>query len=146
MERVTPERTFWRDAGISLRHRLWGIACRATDIDFVLVEYFFDGKHNRIEISALIEYKNEYAPPQRLRKQQYQVLGALGNQANIPAFAVRYSSDFSRFKVVPVNSQAKERLLSRTDMTELEYVTFLYGLRGLPLVPQEVIDAIGGKS
>ena len=35
---VRNERTGWRDEGISRRHRLWGVTCAATDIDFLLVE------------------------------------------------------------------------------------------------------------
>ena len=51
------ERTGWRDEGISRRHRTWGVALTAVDLDFMLVEYT-DGK-----ATALIEYKSEHAAP-----------------------------------------------------------------------------------
>ena len=54
---VKKERSGWRDEGISRRHRLWGVSCSATDIDFLLVEYIYNTP------KAIIEYKNEHAPP-----------------------------------------------------------------------------------
>ena len=65
---VKKERSGWRDEGISRRHRLWGVSCSATDIDFLLVEYIYNTP------KAIIEYKNEHAPPQKLSASQYQVL------------------------------------------------------------------------
>lgn len=133
---VRQERTGWRDEGISRRHRLWGVSCAATDIDFLLVEYNYNTPR------AIVEYKNEHAPPQKLSASQYQVLKNLGDRAQIPVIAVRYASDFSKFQVVPVNQSAKEFLPNRTEMTESEFVALLYQIRDINLVPSEVLRKI----
>lgn len=129
------ERTSWRDENISRRHREWGIRCRATDLDFLLVEY------DKKEPKALIEYKNENAPPQLASKAQYQALIKLGNSAKIPVIACRYKTDFSSFLVVPLNSFAKEIVPRRVELTEAEYVQLLYKMRGLT-APQNVLAVL----
>lgn len=138
MRKVPPERTGWRDEGISRRHRCWGVSCAATDIDFLLVEYNYNTP------KAIVEYKNEHAPPQRLSSSQYQVLRKLGDRAQIPILAARYTSDFSKFTVVPVNENAKIFLPTRLEMTESEFVGLLYRIRDINLVTADVIDAING--
>lgn len=130
---VKKERSGWRDEGISRRHRLWGVSCSATDIDFLLVEYIYNTP------KAIIEYKNEHAPPQKLSASQYQVLKKLGDRAQIPVFAVRYADDFSKFYVVPVNKKSSKLLRKRTTMTENEFVTFLYKIRNISSVPAEIL-------
>lgn len=133
---VRKERTGWRDEGISRRHRLWGVTCAAIDIDFLLVEYNFNTPR------AIVEYKNEHAPPQYLASSQYQVLKKLGDRAQIPVIAARYASDFSRFNVVPVNQSANEFLPKRIELTESEFVNLLYRMREVNLVPSDVLNAI----
>lgn len=145
METVTPERSNWRDEAISKRHRLWGVACKATDLDFILFEFTQIKSKQIIIPCALIEYKHEFARAQRLRNLQFRALRALGNRARLPTFAARYKSDFSNFHVVPVNNHAKELLPNPTNMSEIQYVAFLYKLRGLPLIPQDVIDVINAN-
>ena len=135
---VRNERTGWRDEGISRRHRLWGVTCAATDIDFLLVEYNYNTPR------AIVEYKNEHAPPQKLSASQYQVLRKLGDRAQIPVIAARYASDFSRFRVVPVNQNANEFLPTRLELTESEFVALLYRIRDVNLVSSDVLDAING--
>ena len=135
---VRQERTGWRDEGISRRHRLWGVTCAATDIDFLLVEYNYNTP------KAIVEYKNEHAPPQNLSSSQYQVLKKLGDKSNLPVIAVRYTSDFSRFKAVPVNKKATEFLPKRMEFTESEFVALLYRIRDANLVTSDVLDAING--
>ena len=133
---VRKERTGWRDEGISRRHRLWGVSCAATDIDFLLVEYNYNTP------KAIVEYKNEHAPPQNLSASQYQVLKNLGDRAQIPVLAVRYTDDFSKFYVVPVNEKANEFLPKRTEMTESEFVALLYRMRNINLVAADVLNTI----
>ena len=134
---VKKERSGWRDEGISRRHRLWGVSCSATDIDFLLVEYIYNTP------KAIIEYKNAHAPPQKLSASQYQVLKKLGDRAQIPVFAVRYADDFSKFYVVPVNKKSSKLLRKRTTMTENEFVTFLYKIRNINFVPAEILGKVG---
>jgi len=57
-------------------------------------------------------------------------------------FANRYSDDFSIYKVIPLNPKAKEFLTKRTIMTEQEWVTFLYKIRGYD-VPESLFDSDG---
>lgn len=129
----TFERSGWRDAGLSMRHRMWGNDCPATDIDFILAEY--DGG----KAVAFVEYKNEHARPQRDEKfKQYDVLKDVcnrGDRGELPLFSVRYKDDFSQFTVVPINDSAKGIISKRMAMTELEYVTFLYRIRGRNIPP-----------
>lgn len=136
------ERTGWRDHRISLRHRMWGTAPTAIDIDqmigcpdlgFVLLEYT-DGK-----AKALIEYKHEYARPMstRLIHKKYAALIDLCSnrvKGDIPLFIVRYTDDFRDWKIRPLNSAAAVCVNSGVDkdvyMTEREFVELLYRLHG----------------
>ncbi len=102
MPEVRQERTFWRDEGLSQRHRRWGWDCPATDIDFLMLEYD-NGK-----ASALVEYKNEHAKPQYVSHPTYQAMINLGDRAGIPVIACRYSDDYSIWRVVPLNAKARE--------------------------------------
>jgi len=63
----------------------------------------------------------------------------LGTRASVPVFACRYKSDFSEWIVTPLNRQAKGHLSERRAMTEREWVTFLYELRGYT-PPQSLFD------
>ena len=98
MPEVRQERTGWRDEGLSQRHRHWGWDCPAVDIDFLMLEYD-NGK-----ASALVEYKNEHAKPQYVSHPTYQAMINLGDRAGIPVIACRYSDDFSKWRVVPLNN------------------------------------------
>ena len=133
--RVSPERTGWRDANLSLRHRQWGVGCPAIDMDLILVEL------NRAQACALIEYKGELAQAQFPTHPSYLALSDLGNKAAIPVFAVRYAHNFSWFRVVPLNTFAKRMLATRRMMNERQYVTFLYNLRGTQ-PPEEVFELL----
>lgn len=127
------ERTGWRDGHLSERHRKWGLACPAIDLDFILLEY------DRGRPNALIEYKAEYAPAQFPTHPSYLALCNLGDRANIPVFAVRYAQDFSWWKVNPLNIVAKKVFPQKQHWTERQFVTFLYNIRGLQ-PPDEMFD------
>jgi hypothetical protein len=130
MKEVKKERTYWRDSGLSERHRKYGWNCPAVDIDFLLIEY------DKGKAVALVEYKNELAIPQYASHPSYMAIIDLGNKANIPVFACRYASDFSWFKVVPLNSIAKTKINNTIIMNEHEYISFLYQLRGYKVHPE----------
>lgn len=134
------ERTGWRDESISRRHRLWGVETQATDIDWLVIEY--RSESGDIRPVAIVEYKNQHAPEQRLSMPQYVVLGKLATRADLPFFAVRYATDFSFFRVVPANIWAKVLLPENRDMTEVQYVTLLYRLRGYGGVPAKVLEKL----
>ena len=109
---------------LSERHRRWGWDCPAVDLDFIFLEY------DRGVPTAIIEYKHQLAKPQYPSHPTYQAIITLGNLANTPVFAVRYADDFSWWKVIPLNDCAKGILPDRKQMSEEEYVTFLYKIRG----------------
>jgi hypothetical protein len=121
---VREERTGWRDKAMSDRHRKWGWDCPGIDLDFLFLEY------DRGKAVAIVEYKHEFAAPQVASHPTYQAMIDLGDRARIPVFAVRYKGDFSEWLVVPLNGLAKEKVPVRTKMTEKEWVTCLYEIRG----------------
>ena len=124
MLEVKQERTGWRDIALSQRHRKWGWDCPAVDLDFLFLEY------DRGKAVAIVEYKHEKAAPQFASHPTYQAMIDLGTRADVPVIAVRYAADFSIWKVVPLNEKAKEWLPERKEMTEREWVTLLYNIRG----------------
>lgn len=135
MQQVRQERSGWRDLGLSLRHRQWGVACSAFDIDFLLVECMY------ARPLALIEYKKQDAPdPTRA---QLAALGTLATSAGIAFFVVWYSEGYSWFRVEPKNEKARQLLRgSATDWwDEQTFVRFLHRIRGVP-VPPGVLDGL----
>lgn len=141
MNKVTPERSGFRDLRISAWHRLCGVACIATDLDFLLAEAVVDNETN-VRVVALIEYKHEKAPLQKIKYRQFRILKQLGDRASLPVFCFRYKNNFSGFRVVPINDLARNYVKERCTMLPLEVVELYYKLRGLPIIPQEVIDDI----
>ena len=136
MYEVKKERTGWRDLKLSHRHRLWGWDCPAIDLDFLFLEY------DKGKPVAIVEYKHENAPPQDAKHPTYQAIINLGNDAGRPVFCTRYSDDFKTWKVIPLNPKAKEFLPNRTVMSEKEWITFLYKIRGYD-VPASLFDENG---
>jgi hypothetical protein len=130
---VRQERTGWRDARISERHRQWGILLPAIDLDFVLIEY------DRGRASALVEYKHERAQPQYPSHPSYRALSDLGSKEGIPVFGVRYADDFSWFRVSPLNRRAKAFVRCQAVMTEREWVSLLYRTKGRRM-PEDLLD------
>lgn len=127
------ERTGWRDEALSQRHRRYGWDCPAVDLDFLLLEY----DHGKA--SALIEYKNEFAPTQYASHPTYQALIDLGNRADLPVIAARYTTDFSKWKVTPLNNKAKTFVPEKKEMDEEGFISLLYNLRG-QRVPPSVLE------
>lgn len=135
MPEVRAERTGWRDAALSERHRHWGWDCPAVDIDFLLVEY----DHGKA--CALVEYKHERAAIQDARKPTYQALIDLGDRAGIPVLFCRYADDFSAWTVTPLNQVAMKFVPKRVTLDEAGWVKLLYRIRDNE-APQTVIDEI----
>jgi len=133
MQAVKKERSGWRDLSLNERHRKWGWDCPAVDLDFLFLEY------DKGQPVAIVEYKHEKASLQYASHPTYQAMINLGTRANIPVFAVRYSNDFSSWNVIPLNEISKTKVPERTCMTEREWVTFLYKLRGYS-PPEELFD------
>lgn len=134
-----PDETHWRDQKISEYHRQWGFNCPAVDIDFLLIEY------SAGKAKALVEYKHEGAPlafkgdKGGANKKTYQAMTDLCDRACLPFFVVEYNGDFTEWKVHPINRYALQWIKITTLMTEQDYITLLYSLRGIP-VPPTLID------
>lgn len=133
MPEVKQERSGWRDLELSQRHRRWGWDCPAVDLDFLFLEY------DRGKAVALVEYKHERAAPQKASHPTYMAMIDLGTRAGVPVFACRYKGDFTAWRAIPLNSMARHFLPERQDMTEREWVTFLYRIRGYQ-IPESVLD------
>jgi len=126
---VRQERTGWRDQQISERHRHWGFNCPAVDLDFVMAEY------NNAKPVALVEYKHFNAIGNiKLQHATFRTLKDLadGYENNgIPFFVAVYWPGSWAFRVVPVNEKAREIFPEGyTDLTEREFVSALYYMRG----------------
>jgi hypothetical protein len=134
---VRKERTGWRDLSLSQRHRRWGWDCPAVDLDFLFLEY------DKGKAVALVEYKHEQAAPQYRTHPTYQAMIDLSDRACVPCFACRYANDFSWFKIHALNRIAENFLPEKQkDMTEKEWVTFLYKIRGYD-VPEDLFTDMG---
>lgn len=121
---VRPERTGWRDLGLSERHRQWGFNCPAVDLDFVLCEY------DQGEPYAIVEYKRDTAAPTPLSHPTVRALERLATRAKVPFFFVVYTKDYAVYRVLPVNYFAQQKLQKTTTFSEPEYIEFLYRVRG----------------
>lgn len=139
MRDVKQERAGWRDLALSKRHREWGFHCPAVDIDFLMVEY---SKKTPV---ALVEYKGRKLPEGFLSEEpNIIVMYRLGNMAGLPVFVVEYYVDggATQWMVTAINSIAMKKMdffgpkmqlpVSRL-CNELQYVMFLYHLRGEPI-------------
>ena len=121
---VRPERTGWRDLGLSDRHRQWGFNCPAVDLDFVLCEY------DEGRVYAIVEYKCQGAAPIRLGHPTMRALTDLANRAKVPFFVTIYSRDFAAYRVQPINYYAQQFTKTVLDLNETPYINFLLHLRG----------------
>lgn len=130
------ERTSWRDESISRRHREWGFNCPAVDLDFLMVEYNFG-----LPV-GIIEYKYNLAPDPNLEHPTYRALKCLadGYREPLPFLIAFYWRTIWAFRVVPVNTVARETFGHGELMTEREFVTRLYRLRRLTLTSR--LDAV----
>ena len=129
------ERTGWRDEKISLRHRSWGFNCPAVDLDFLMVEY------NLGKPAAIVEYKHDGAQMPSLKHPTYRALIDLANgyfPDGLPFIVAFYCNENWWFRVYPINTLAKKWFDEGEIMSEREYVTRLYKIRGW-VVEQDVL-------
>ena len=127
---VRQERTGWRDAEISSRHRVWGFNCPAVDLDFLVVEY------NIGKPVGLIEYKHFRARAPVLDHATYRALGALADgygAGPLPLMVAFYWPDIWAFRVLPVNAAAKSAFAHNEILSERDFVARLYRMRRLVL-------------
>ena len=127
------ERTGWRDAELSLRHRDWGYNCPAADLDWVVVEY------NLGAPVALIEYKWRTSNSFRnlvipnLRHATYRACRILADNSDIPYLLVFYDKNPWLFCVHPVNEHGKKWFAENELLSEYDYVRELYMIRSVAI-------------
>ncbi len=141
---ISREKTRKRNLQYNIRHHYYGASLRMYDIDSVEVDPVTDMP------VGLIETKYGIIGEVDLGTAQFKLLCNMAVPFNIPVIClVYYPLDENdkmvdaddpglavhmQFCVIPVNDKAKTLLpdpAGRKRMTELEWVTFLYGLRGL---------------
>lgn len=64
-----------------------------------------------------------------------------GRKAGVPVFAVRYSHDFTSWRVTSLNRTAKRMFPGRRTVSERQWVTFPYNLRGTQ-PPEQVFELL----
>jgi len=156
---VSEERTGWRDKELSERHREWGWDCPMADLDEVYNDSDCPAGRNTwtcLEYDyghpkAIMEYKHEYAkkafediiersergklhPTQRATKE-------VADNSWIPFFVVLYADDLSWFQPYPLNEYARQYIPKTMKLSELEYVTLLYNIRGRT-VPHDILKKL----
>lgn len=136
---VRVERTNWRDAAISARHRLYGFDCPATDIDFLLVEY------NAGRPAALVEYKAVGAWLGNIHRNTLSALRLLADAANIPFLLVMYDARSWCFTVYPHNRAALAFVQTPTTYSERDYVRLLYRMRGID-APSDLLARLNERT
>jgi len=133
------ERHGKRDGVLSAKHRRWGLNVPAVDIDFLL-------EYDNRKACAIIEYRHYNGS---IRTDSANLLAQidLANRASLPMFVVQYRyanddgtlwkehtvDDPAFFRIIPCNDHAEKLWLTQdvdSFMTEREYVSWLYQLRG----------------
>lgn len=137
---VRAERTGWRDADVSARHRMWGFNCPAVDLDFLMVEY------NIGKPVGIVEYKfHKSQQPLNLNHPTYRALRELADVAGLPFLIAYYWKEIWAFRIVPVNVVAQQTFTENQVMTERQFVMALYRLRRLVLtqeIEQHLMDEL----
>lgn len=133
---VRQEVTHWRDARISQRHRAWGYNVPGVDLDFPMVEY------SKGLPVALVEYKTIGATLPNLSSPTMRALRTLADNSRIPFIVSQYDAAGGWwFRVTAVNNAAFRIYGREAVMSEREYVTSLYQMRGLP-VPHDLLQTL----
>ena len=123
----------WRDQGVSERHRTYGFDCPAVDLDFVVVEYDTGLPKGLVDLKFSCHALNTDHPSHR-------AVAWLASGRGLPYFVAEYHVDSWTYKLWPINPEADEFLdqhgvHSEQRISEFQYVTLLYALRGKPLPP-----------
>lgn len=149
------ERTGWRDAALSERHRLWGFNCPAVDLDFVMLEYNYGAP------CALVEYKHKNAQTPDTHHATYRALVLLADghhkltngkytHAPLPCFIATYDPESWSFNVLPLNETARKHYTHCTGKTlsEQRFVRSLHLLRKsvLTAADEQAIGALKGDT
>jgi hypothetical protein len=136
------ERSGWRDLDLSQRHRIYGYNSPLTDVDMVMFGDFstfsslFGVEFDQLMPVGIVDYKFcqvpvHGAPVIAQKNLADHWVNPRTNKVGIPFFQVQYWKNPWAFLVYPFNSRALEIVqVPGAYMTELEYVSFLYRMRG----------------
>ena len=144
MPEVKAQRNIDRDdSGYSLLHRSWGFDAPMVDLDAIehatgLVRGIWL-EYDRGAPVALMETKKAHEGD--MHPSAAAAVAQLGDRATIPFFVVRHSTDFTEWQVHPANKTALQWLGEMARWTEVEYVGFLYQLRGR-VMPNRIREEI----
>lgn len=139
--KVASERSGWRDAEFSARHRLYGYDCAFSDVDWI--------EYDRGKVVAIVEIKNEHASRDRLENDltrnwsPIRALRDLGTRAGVPVFLCIYQSEFNWFEISPLNIHATKYVESTSLLSERQWVEILYRVRGRTMPNDPVWDDSG---
>lgn len=137
IKKPKPEKTKFRDVAFSEHHKKWGWNCPFVDIDLLVAEY------DQGLPKALIEYKSHLAQFIDKRCPSYRVIRHLADCAGIPFLIVRYSENFKKYEIIPMNDLGRRKTGGGDrEMPEWQYVDFLYFLRGRKM-PEGIFDKDG---
>lgn len=141
---VSAERTGWRDAEFSQRHRnVYGWDVPMVDVDFLACEY------DQGKAVAVIDYKcGDAGKPRPITPANRNALCSLAQHrdGDLPALMAVYWKPEFAYKVVPLNGASRKVFASPCeDFTEYEYVGRLYRLRGRAM-PSKVGDLLNHES
>lgn len=135
------ERTGWRDKEISERHRIWGDDLACTDLDWIVIEYRYSTNYAIIDYKHGNRYGIDFTQSSPIQAQIRHC-----DEAGKPHFIVFYWPYSWRFIITPMNEKARTIIVeygmnTEDVLSELEYVSFLYRLRGLD-VPESVSKSL----
>lgn len=156
MKSVSEEKSGWRDERISRRHREWGVDCPMVDIDKIYSDSncpmgynaFICLEYDRGQPKAIVEFKHEWAKNEfeaiinsnRLHP-NYRSSKILTDNSRIPYLIVLYADDLTWYRVHPMNDYARNYVKKTVKMSELEFVTLQYDIRGRT-IPEEILEKL----
>lgn len=117
------ERTGWRDAEISARHRKWGVLCHGCDLDFVLIEHCYGFP------VALVEYKHLGVDEAGFTGANFQAMRSLADASQIPFVICVYDPETWGVRVFPMNVLARSDFNWGVELTERQWVEWLHRAR-----------------
>lgn len=109
------------------------------ELDFMAMRFLEYTKQNQlVKNHAILEMKHFRVKTEVTNHILYDSTAGLelANAANLPYFLVKYFPEDEmgnwEFSVYPINAQARAKLKGAKQMSNRDYLRFLYDLRGLP--------------
>lgn len=128
------------DLDLNDRHRKWGWNCPAVDIDKLFIEY------NHCLPVAVMDYKlreSLYVPEPNRSSANNRATSNLCRE-NVPFFVTIYTKYPWNFRPIWINARARELAPQKQFLTEVEFVEYLYHLRGC-VVPSSIASELDNQ-